>query len=424
MPGNPQELQDFTDVLKNVYLPVRRKAFPLMVPIVANARRASPQTVQYAGNDLIFDVKTGRRGGFISSAKGFLPHSKSAREKKGRLSIARTYATLNVDGLAVKASEGDRASYIPAAKKIVEDATDQWRIEQGRIIHGDSLGVRAVVDTVNSTTSIDVDNPYGITDAGPGNLHLVVGDDIAVLTSAGVLRGKAQISAISLSGDLATLTLSAAVSSMQAGDLVVTAVPTAVDANDTSYGAEPHGIKSFIDAEGAFATFEGIVDDRWVAQKITSSVVDEKILMRLLNLIRNRAGADWRQNPGNMLLTTTTGIWQQYGDSLLGIRRFDAPTMTLKGGFTGIGVGGAAIVDDPWSPRGRVYAIHGPDTVFIDLMDFGKISFQDAPQWQRAANQDAWEAIMATYWNFGCYIRASHGVISGVTDTVNYSPVY
>lgn len=424
MPGSPQDLQDFTDVLKNVYLPVRRKAFPIMTPLVANARRASPATVQYAGNDLIFDVKTGRRGGFISSAKGYLPHSKKAREKKGRLSIARTYAVMSVDGLAVRASEGDRASYIPVARKVVEDATEQWQIEQSRILYGDSLGIRAVVDSVTSTTIIVVDNPYGITDAGPGNLHLVEGDDIAVLTSAGVQRGKAEITAISLSGDLATLTLGTAITGMQAGDVVVTAVPTSVNSGDNSWGAEPHGIKSILDVEGSFATFEGIKDDRWVAQKMTSATVDERILMQLLNLIRNRAGADWRTNPGNMLLMTTTGIWQQYGDTLLGIRRFDAPIMQLKGGFTGVMVGGATLLDDPWAPRGRVNAIHGPDTVFIDLMDFGKLSYQDSPQWQRATNQDAYEAVMGTYWNYGCYIRASHGVISGITDSTNYSPVF
>lgn len=426
MPGTPQELQDFTDVMKNVYLPVRRKAFPIMTPMVAAARRASPSTVTYAGNDLIFDVKTGRRGGFISSARGYLPASKTAREKKGRLSVARTYATVNVDGLALKATEGDRASYIPAARKVVEDATEQWRIEQARIMYGDSLGIRAVITTVNSTTSVDADSPYGISGAGPGNLHLVNGDDVAVLSSDGqTLRGKASISAEPvLTGDTAQFTLSAAVAGMQVGDIIVTAVPASVDANDTSFGAEPHGIKSILDVENSFATFEGIKDDRWVAQKITSSTIDERILMRLLNLIRNRSGADWRTNPGNMLLMTTTGIWQAYGDSLLGMRRFDAPIMTLKGGFKAVEVAGAALMDDPWAPRGRVNAIHGPDTVFIDLMDFGKLSFQDSPKWRLAQNQDAYEAIMGTYWNYGAYIRASHGVISGITDTVNYSPVY
>lgn len=425
MPGDPQELQDFTQVLKTVYLPVRKKAFPLMTPLLANARRGGPQSVRYGGHDLVFDVKLGRRGGFVSSTRGFLPHAKQSREKQGRLGIARTYATVSLDGLAIAATQRDQDSYISAAAKVTEDAQEQWEIEQNRILHSDSLGVRAVIDTVTDADTIIVDNPYGIADAGPGNLHLVPDDDIAVLSSDGAtLRGKATISAISLSGDAATLELASTISGMQAGDVVVTAVPTAVDTNDTSWGAEPHGIMSIIDVEGNFSTFQGINDDRWAAQSLSSSTVDETILMRLLNTIRARAGVDWRTNPTAMLLLTTTGIWQAYGGSLLGMRRFDAPVMTLNGGFRGVQVAGAALIDDPWCPRGRLYAIHGPDTIFIDLMDWGEISFQDAPRWQRASNRDAWEASFASYWNYGATIRSSHGVIHSITDTVNYSPVF
>jgi hypothetical protein len=57
-------------------------------------------------------------------------------------------------------------------------------------------------------------------------------------------------------------------------------------------------------------------------------------------------------------------------------------------------------------------------------MDFGEISFQDAPRWRQSNTRDAWEANFASYWNFGAYLRSSHGVISGITDTVNYSPVF
>jgi len=421
----PHELQDFTAVLKDVYLPVRRKGFPLMTPLLANARKGNPKTVTYAGTDLFFDVKLGRRGGFVASARGFTPPSLITREKRGRLGISRTYATVSVDGLAVKATSSDKASYISASKKLVEDVSEQWQLEQNRILHGDSLAIRAVVGTVTSTTITVCADPYGITDAGPGNLHLVEGDPIAVLSSDGAtLRGKTTISSISLSGDDATITYSSAVAGQQVGDLIVTAVPTATDTNDTSYGAEPYGLKAIMDVEGSFATFQNISDDRWVAQKMTSTTVDELICMRLLNTIRNRAGIDWRADPRKLLLMTTTGIWQAYGESMLGLRRFDAPTMELNGGFKGVMVAGAPLIDDPWMPRGRLYAVHGPDTVFVDLMDFGEVSFQDAPRWQRVSNRDAWEAVFASYWNFGVFMRHSHGVISGVTDTVNYSPVY
>ena len=425
MPGSPHELQDFTPILKDVYLPVRKKAFPLMTPLLANARRFGKKEVQYGGNDLFFQVKLGRRGGFIASARGFLPDSKIAVEKRGRLSIARTYATVSLDGLAIKATAGSKSSYIPAAKKVVEDVMDEWQLEQNRILYSDSLAIRAVIGTATDSTHIIVADPYGITGAGPGNLHLVVGDTIAVLNAAGsTLRGKANITVIVLSGDNATLTLSAAISGMAATDIVVSSVTASTDTNDTSFGAEPHGIKSILDVEAAFGTFEGIQDDRWVAQKLTSTTVDETIIMRLLNTIRNRAGVDWRTDPKELLLMTTTGIWQAYGESLLGLRRFDAPTMQLKGGFTGVMVAGAALVDDPWAPRGRINAIHGPSTVFIDLMDFGEISFQDSPRWRQSTTRDAWEANFASYWNFGAYLRSSHGVISGITDTVNYSPVF
>lgn len=423
--ADPQILQDFTPVLKNVYLPIRKKIFPINTVLLAQARKLGPEHVTYAGNDLFFDVKVERRGGFVSSANGFLPTSRIAREKQGRLSVARTYAKVQVDGLALKASSSKEGSYISAAKKIVEDVMDQWEIEQERILHGDSLGIRAVISSVTSTTVVVANAPYGITGSGIGNLHLVDGEDIAVLNGTTfALRGKTQIASHTVSGDDVTFTYTAAVAGQAAGDVIVTAVPASVDANDTSFGAEPHGLKSIVDVENAFATFEGLNDPRWVANKMTSTTVDETIVMRLLNTIRARAGVDWRKSPKSMLLLTSTGIWQAYGESLLGLRRFSAPTMELKGGFTGVQVANATLIDDPWAPRGRLYAVYGPDTVFIDLMDFGEISFQDAPKWQRVSNRDAWEAVFASYWNYGVLNRLSQGVISGITDTVNYSPVF
>jgi len=423
--ANFENLEDLTPILKNVYLPIRRKAFPLLTPLAANARKATPQTVRFAGNDLFFDVKLGRRGGFVSSARGYFPDHLSATEKQGRLGITRMYARVQVDPLADAATKPDKAAFISQSKKITEDVMEQWEIEQERVMHGDSTGTRALVTTVTSTTVIEVQSPYGIASSGPGNLHLVEGDVIAVLDTTGAtLRGKAQISTISLSGDTATLTLASAIAGMQATDIVVTAVPTATHSTDSSFGAEPHGLKGIMDVEGNFATFEGINHDRWVAQKLTSSTVDETIVMKLLNTIRARAGVDWRSNPKALALFTTTGIWQTYGDSLLGLRRFNAPSMEIKGGFTGVQVAGAVLLDDPWGPRGRIYAVHFPDTLLVDLMSFGMVSFQDSPKWQQATNQDAFQAAFATYWNYGVTMRSSHGVISGITDTVNYSPVF
>lgn len=424
MPGAPLELQDFTPVLKSVYLPMRKKIFPYNVVFLAMARKLGPEHVTYAGHDLFFLVKTGRRGGFVTSAAGFLPRAQVAREKQGRLSVSRCYATVSVDGFNAKVTSQDKGAYISAAKKVVEDVMDQWEVEQERILQGDSLAIRGLVTAGVASASQTIDSPYGISGAGPGGLHLIEGDDVAFLSPDGLtLRGKRKILTITHSGDVATVVVDSSVTTTT-GDVVVSCVPASVDANDTSYGAEPHGLKSIMDVEGAFATFEGISDARWAAQKLTSTTVDETIIMRLLNTIRARSGVDTRKNPKNLALITTTGIWQAYGESLLGLRRFNGQEMELVGGFTGVKVANAVLIDDPWAPRGRLYAVYGPDTVFIDLMNFGMISLQDAPQWQRSATQDAWEAIFGAYWNYGVSNRSSMGVISGITDTVNYSPVF
>jgi hypothetical protein len=424
MPGTPVEIQDLSPVLKNVYLPWRKNLFQSNQVLLAQAKKIGPQHVDYAGNDLFFDVKTDRRGGFVASARGYFPDALNAPEKQGRLSISRMYASVYVDGFALKATENSKGSYISAAKKIVDDVMEAWELEQNRVLHGDSLGIRAVVTSGANSATQTVDSPYGISGAGPGNLHLSVGDTVSFRSSTGAtLRGKRKITAISLSGDTATLTVDSSVNTTT-GDILVTGVPATTNSTDDSFGAEPHGLKSIMDVEAAFSTFEGISDNRWVAQKLTSTTVDEMVVMRLLNTIRARSAVDTRKNPKSMLLLTTTGIWSAYGESLLGLRRFAAPTMEIEGGFTGTKVANGVLVDDPWSPRGRLYAIHGPDTVFIDLMDFGKVGYQDSPRWRPAQLQDGFDAIFGAYWNYGVSVRQSHGVISGITDSVNYSPIF
>ena len=423
--ANPVDLEQFTPVLKNVYLPFRKKAFPMLTVLLAQVRKGGPETVKYSGNDLFFDVKFGRRGGFSASALGYFPQSKIAREKQGRLGITRLYAQVAVDGLALKTAQGDKATYISVAKKVTEDIMDQWQLEQNRIAYGDGRAIRAIIQAVTDTDTIIVHYPYGITNAGPGNLHLEDGDDIAVIANDTLAsRGKARISSHTLSGDLCTLELSTTIANMAATDFIVTAVPTAVHATDSSFGAEPYGTDAICDPAGTFATFEGLADDRWVAYNTTATAVDEMTLTSFLNVIRARGGVDWRQNPKAMLLITSTGIWQTYGESLLGLRRFSAPEMTLNGGFKAVQVANCALVDDPWAPRGRITALHTPDLVNIDLMDFALLGYEDSPKWTMSATQDVFTATYGYYGNFGCLMRNTHGTITGITDTVNYSPVF
>jgi hypothetical protein len=142
--AEPHPLGEFSATLKNVYLPIRKKAWPKMSVLAAQARKIGPETAKFAGNDLFFDVVLSGVGGFVAVKPGFAPESLVAKEKQGRLGIARNYAKLFVDGLALKATADSKGSYISVAKKLMEDVMDQWQIEQNRVLHGDGLAIRAL----------------------------------------------------------------------------------------------------------------------------------------------------------------------------------------------------------------------------------------------------------------------------------------
>ncbi|KKL78891.1 hypothetical protein LCGC14_2020270 [marine sediment metagenome] len=54
----------------------------------------------------------------------------------------------------------------------------------------------------------------------------------------------------------------------------------------------------------------------------------------------------------------------------------------------------------------------------------GELSYEDSPRWQLSTTQDIYTATFGAYWNFGTTKRNANGVISGITDTTNYSPVF
>jgi hypothetical protein len=62
--------------------------------------------------------------------------------------------------------------------------------------------------------------------------------------------------------------------------------------------------------------------------------------------------------------------------------------------------------------------------IFVDLLDFGELKYQDSSAWQISTTQDIFTATFGAYWNFGTLKRNSHMVISGITDATNYSPVF
>lgn len=426
---------ELTGLLKNVYSQFREKVQNLVTPLLAQlekGRAGGPRNMRWGGNNVYFDVVTGRPAGATFSPNGYFPPDTTAQEVQANVGVVRAYTTRQIDGLAFVGTQSKDAAFTTIAKKTMEEIKDASSLLMQQALHNKADGVVALVGSVTSTTEIVVSSPYGVANAGQGGLLLSVGDYIAVLdtSSSNAVLGRAQISNISNSGDNATITLSAAISGMAATDKIVKAT-----ASDTSFNNAMNGLINVTNRGGSYGSLHGIDaatygiwdSTRMVAGTDTPDADQptESDIWDLIQRIKGRSGKDAMMKPKEFLLMTTPGLSKKLMESLVGQRRFTANefSTTIKGGYRALEVAGIPLVEDYYVPAGTIYLLHIPSLSWVDAKDWGFVEFEGAGPWRWLNGRDAFETSYGWYGNLACLARNAHGSITGYTDTARYTHV-
>lgn len=425
---------ELTGLLKNVYSQFREKVQNLVTPLLAQlekGRAGGPRNMRWGGNNVFFDVVVGRPSGATFSSSGYFPPDTTATEVQGNVGVVRAYTTRQVDGLAFVGTQSKDAAFTTIAKKTMEEIKDASTLLMQQALHNKSDGVVALIGSVGSTTSITVTSPYGIASAGQGSLLLSVGDYIAVLNNSdNSVRGRSAISAISVSGDNSTLTLSTAIASMAATDKIVKAT-----ASDTSFNSAMNGLINITNRGGSYASLHNISASTygiWDATRLVAGTdtpdagqPTESDIWDLIQRIAGRSGKDAMVRPQDFLLMTTPGIGKKLMESMVGQRRFDANEFatTIKGGYKAVNVCGIPLVMDYYVPAGTIYLLHIPSLSWVDAKDWGFVEFEGAGPWRWLQGRDAFETTYGWYGNLAALARNAHGSITGYTDTARYTHV-
>jgi hypothetical protein len=388
--------------------------------------------MRWGGNNVFFDVVTGRPAGATFSASGYFPPDTTATEVQANVGIVRAYTTRQVDGLAFVGTQSKDAAFTTIASKTMEEIKDASMLLMQQALHNKADGVVALIGTVTSTTVIIVSSPYGIASSGQGSLLLSVGDYIAVLdTSASdAVLGRAAITAITNSGDNATLTIGTAIASMAATDKIVKAT-----ASDTSFNGAMNGLISITNRGNGYASLHNISNatysiwdaTRMVAGTDTPDATQptESDIWDLIQKIAGRSGKDANVKPKDFLLMTTPGLAKKLMESMVAQRRFTAGEFgtTIKGGYKAIEICGIPCVTDYYVPAGTIYLLHIPSLSWVDAKDWGFVEFEGAGPWRWLSGRDAFETTYGWYGNLACLARNAHGSITGYTDTARYSHI-
>jgi hypothetical protein len=432
MPG-PLLISDseITGVLKRVYAGFREKVFPISTPLLANIEKGKPgggRRIRWGGEGVFFDVVLTRPVGMTASDSGYLPPDSAATERQANVGVKRLYVTRQIDGLAPVGTQSKEAAFVNLARKILEEAKDASKLGMQEIAHGDGKGIKAEITVVNSTTSIAVEKPFGYTSAGQGGLLVDVDMYVAVLdaSAAFAVLGRSRITAVTNSGDTATVTLGTAVAGMAAGDVLVAATTS-----DTSYNSFPNGLGNLLNRGGSYNSLHNLDAGtyvRWNTTRIDASVSfagetpNEMHIWELATRVAGVSGKNAKEKPRDFLLLTTPGIEKQLAESFLGQRRFDSSsTINLKGGFQAVNICGIPVVSDFWCPAGTVYLVHLPSLLWIDAADWQPVQYESAGNWRFIQGRDAFETSFKAYLNLATAMRNAHGMIYNYSDTNRYS---
>ena len=434
---NPTIITDaeLTGLLKNVYSQFREKVQNLVTPLLAQlekGRSGGPRNMRWGGNNVFFDVVTGRPAGATFSASGYFPPDTTATEVQANVGIVRAYTTRQVDGLAFVGTQSKDAAFTTIASKTMEEIKDASMLLMQQALHNKADGVVALIGTVTSTTVIIVSSPYGIASSGQGSLLLSVGDYIAVLdtSSSDAVLGRAAITGITNSGDNATLTIGTAITGMAATDKIVKAT-----ASDTSFNGAMNGLISITNRANAYPSLHNITNATysiWDATRMTAGTdtpdatqPTESDIWDLIQKIAGRSGKDANVKPKDFLLMTTPGLAKKLMESMVAQRRFTAGEFgtTIKGGYKAIEICGIPCVTDYYVPAGTIYLLHIPSLSWVDAKDWGFVEFEGAGPWRWLSGRDAFETTYGWYGNLACLARNAHGSITGYTDTARYSHI-
>jgi len=412
---NPTVITDaeLTGLLKNVYSQFREKVQNLVTPLLAQlekGRAGGPRNMRWGGNNVFFDVVTGRPAGATFSSAGYFPPDTTATEVQANVGVVRAYTTRQIDGLAFVGTQSKDAAFTTIAKKTMEEIKEASTLLMQQALHNKADGVVALIGTAS----------------------LSVGDYIAVLdtSSSDAVLGRSAITAISNSGDNATLTLGTAISGMAATDKIVKAT-----ASDTSFNSAMNGLINITNRGGSYASLHNISASTygiWDATRLVAGTdtpdanqPTESDIWDLIQKISGRSGKDAMVRPKDFLLMTTPGLAKKLMESMVGQRRFTAGefSTTIKGGYKALEVCGVPLVQDYYVPAGTIYLLHIPSLSWVDAKDWGFVEFEGAGPWRWLSGRDAFETTYGWYGNLACLARNAHGSITGYTDTARYTHV-
>lgn len=312
-----------------------------------------------------------------------------------RVGLKYGYGRIRVTGQTMKLAKTNPQAFANAMEKEMEGLKDDIRKDSARIFYGDGLGKVVVATGAGSTTTLVSTNVQ----------YAQIGMVVDAFTAANAANGtNLTITGIDKTTGTITFTPAAGAATATGGYLV----------RAGSYNLEPNGLNGIVAATGALQNLDPANEPEWKAVVSANGgsnrALSEALMIKMVDDVRVNGGK-------TSLILTSLGVRRAYFNLLVQNRRY-VDTKTYEGGYIGLPFNSGReipLVEDVDAPPNILWFLDESAFTVFREEPWNWLN-EDGDIWKWVVNYDAWEAVLAQYWELGIDRRNAQGKLADITE--------
>ena len=416
---------DFDFVLKNFYEGPVREHLNNSVPILKYVEKSKRK---WNGRQILFPVHLRRNHGVGARGEtGTIPTAGKQAYAECRIRSKFLYGRIELTGVVIAASEGDKGSFASALRTEVEGMRRDLRVDFNRQVWGNPV---AATDSTSTNTGVLAQlnaEPGALADGAtatftfnnPGTRYLKPGMSLGFGTMTGAGAGTVGTAAAArvLTVESVTSTTQAVLKNSSGGaiDLANADVCVRGDASDNSFNKEITGLSFMVDnADDNFQNVDTGDFPEWKANVLDNNGIDRPLSLELMQLAIDSSDEVAGDEPN--LIMGHHSVRREYINLLTSDVRYSPEQ--LKGGFQSLTYAGGMrpmpLEFDRMAPYKKLFFLNTKDIRMYTMKDW-QWADRDGSSFSRISNQDAWEAFMCWYGDLGLERRFSQTVLTDLS---------
>lgn len=312
-----------------------------------------------------------------------------------RIGLKNGYGRVRMTGQTMELAESNYQAFASAMDQEMNGLKDDIAKDTNRVFYGSNNGTMATI-TADGVNTVTVSNTQ----------YLEVGMQIDIMTPGSSPTTKAsnrQITAINTTTGV--VTYDGADATAAVNDVLV---------RTGSINREPNGLGSLVTSTGILFNVDPAVEPKWAATIDDNAGVDRPLSEALFILNTDRVRI---QGGKTSLILVSLGVRRAYFNLLTQQRKF-TNTTTFAGGFEGLefhnGRSIPVVEDVDCPPKTAFLLDESSFKIYRDKPWF--FLNKDGSIWKWVHDFDAFEAVMAQYWEIGINRRNANAKITNITE--------